>query len=75
MMYQVKAPHFCAGIEVIEKMDARYPIIIDAAPILRYTIGKSFPWFQNYCKQKEWELTLVVKGSCSGLRSERTASG
>ncbi len=49
-LYQITAPHFCACIIVLNNK------IIDAAPILVWSIGKYFTWFETYCYKKRWKI-------------------
>ena len=51
---QIDAPHFCAGIEV------RQGHVYEAAPILRWMIGKSWPFVESYCKKKQWKWKRVL---------------
>ncbi len=50
VLYQVKAPHFTAGIEVFDGM------IIVAAPILKWTLGIRIDQFIDYCRRKKWVI-------------------
>lgn len=52
-IWQVTAPHFCAG--VIE----RGGIIIEAAPILRWAISEPLAKFGLYCQRKGWQMERV----------------
>jgi hypothetical protein len=49
-LVSVTAPHFCAGI-VIDRGK-----VIEAAPILGWTLGKPYAWLQTYFKRKRWEV-------------------
>lgn len=49
---QVDAPHFCAGIVVVDG------IVTEAAPILKWTIGKRRDWLRDYFRQKGWKATV-----------------
>lgn len=53
-LYQVTAPHFCAGVIV------RGGFIVEAAPILKWTIGQPYLKLGVYCKQKGWKLLEVT---------------
>lgn len=53
-LWQVTAPHFCAGVIVGED-----GIIKRAAPILRYVEGKRLQWLKTYCQHKRWEINSV----------------
>jgi hypothetical protein len=57
MSYQVTAPHFCVGIETDDRDGEE--VIIEAAPILRWAIGKTLKEFCNYCSRKGWEVEDV----------------
>lgn len=52
---QVDSGYFCAGIDVKEDK------IIMAAPILRWSIGKTFTWFEKYAGRKRWKLTWAAE--------------
>ena len=49
--YQVTAPHFCCGIK-----SGTNEKITEAAPILKWSIGKHIKWFKFYCKKKGWTI-------------------
>ena len=53
-LVQVKAPHFTAGM-VLGKTK-----IINAAPILRWTIGKTMKDLSRYFKRKHWEYEIIT---------------
>jgi hypothetical protein len=52
-LLQITAPHYCAGIVIGDGM------IIDAAPILRWTIGKRLWDVQQYFFRKKFEITIA----------------
>jgi hypothetical protein len=52
-LYQVSAPHFCAGIIVADGF------ILKAAPILSWAHDRSFSSFQEYCVKKGWRVVLI----------------
>ena len=52
-LYQITAPHFCAG--AIERNGR----LIYAAPILRWTVGKTLAEVQAYAKRKGWRVARV----------------
>lgn len=54
MLVAVDAPHFYAGIVLTDD------IVIRAAPILRWTIGKRRDWLSAYFRQKGWRATIVA---------------
>lgn len=55
--YRVVAPHFVAGMDVEgDRYDSAK--VTDAAPILRWAIGKSLVDFWRYAKRKGWEVEL-----------------
>lgn len=49
-VYQMKAPHFAAGVIFLGSL------CIDAAPIVKWAIGKQLPWLQSYCARKGWTI-------------------
>ena len=59
-IYQIKAPHFCAGFAVEHIPGAGY-FVIDAAPIIHYLIGWDLNAVANYCKRKKWDLIICPK--------------
>lgn len=52
-LYQITAPHFCAGI-IVENN-----VIIKAAPILRWMTDKDIGFIKEYCKKKKWTVYKV----------------
>jgi len=55
-LVQVKAPHFTAGFV----SDGTH--ITEAAPILKYLVGKTEAWARHYLKQKGWTASVVTNG-------------
>lgn len=55
MLVAVDAPHFYAGI-ILEKH-----VVVEAAPILRWTIGRRRDWLREYFKKKGWKAIVVRK--------------
>src|ERR1700754_2554255 len=53
MLFQILAPHFCAGIEF------RDGIAVLAAPILRWSTGKRQSELEQYCQRKGWSMEPV----------------
>ena len=51
--YRVQAPHMVAGVVCMDG------IIVDGAPILKWTRGKTIKWFKKYCKNKKWEIGVI----------------
>lgn len=54
-LWQISAPHFCAGLIVVGDK------VKDAAPILKWSIGKDWPWVRDYCKSKKWSGKRVTQ--------------
>lgn len=46
----VDSGRFCAAVIV------REGVIIDAAPILRFTMRRSLEWLAEHCRKKGWKL-------------------
>lgn len=55
-LVQVKAPHFTAGFV------SDGTRVTEAAPILKYLIGKTEAWARHYLKQKGWTASVVTNG-------------
>lgn len=53
-LVQVTAPHFCAGIVINER-----GMCVEAAPILRWCIGKRTGFLQDYVKRKGWKARTI----------------
>lgn len=53
-MVRVEAPHFTAAL-FIDPDD----FVIDAAPILAWTIGKHRKYLTNYFRRKKWKATIL----------------
>lgn len=53
MTYQIKAPHFTAGLVV------EVNTVVRAAPILSYAIGRSFDWLKSYVEHRGWQIEAV----------------
>jgi hypothetical protein len=49
-VYQVTAPHFCAGVVVA----VRSKRVVQAAPILSWTIGRKWPEVIRYFQKKKY---------------------
>jgi hypothetical protein len=55
VLVSVDAPHFNAGIIM------RSDVVTEAAPILRWTIGKRRDWLRTYFAGKGWKATVVKR--------------
>jgi hypothetical protein len=53
ILYRVEAPHFVAGI-VFQK-----ELAINAAPILKWSIGKNIVFLRNYFNRKKWRFKRI----------------
>lgn len=51
MLYAIDSGYFYAGVVVNDNT------ITTAAPILRWSIGKDWLWFQEYAAAKNWRIT------------------
>ncbi len=56
-MYQVTAPHFCAGLIVDGEK------VVRAAPILGWTVGKSRDELRRYFARKKWSVRYVCRSA------------
>ena len=58
MLVRVVAPHFVAGIIVEENK------VIDAAPILRWSIGMTRHQLKTYFVRKGWKASIIKSRGC-----------
>ena len=54
-LWQVTSPDFCAGI-ITQGAE-----VIEAAPILRWTVGKDTAYLRSYFDKKGWTVAHVSK--------------
>lgn len=54
-LISVDAPHFCAALVMVDGK------CTEAAPILKWAVGKGEEWLRAYFKQKGWKATEVRK--------------
>lgn len=52
-LYQVTAPHFCAGIVVDDH------VCLEAALILDWAVGKKRSYLRRYFHKKQWQVCHV----------------
>jgi hypothetical protein len=52
--YRISAPHFVAGIV------ASGDLILQAAPILSWAVGRDFGSVRDYCQRKGWQIEPVL---------------
>lgn len=50
-LYQITAPYYCAGLETVDG------IVVKAAPIIKWTIGKDISELFEYFKRKRFKIT------------------
>jgi hypothetical protein len=53
ILAQIKAPHFTAGIVLMN--DA----VTIAAPIVKYMVGWNRDKVRGYCQQKRWNISII----------------
>ncbi len=53
MLVAVDAPHFYAGVVLTDG------VVTEAAPILRWAMGKKRGWLSDYFRRKGWKATIV----------------
>ena len=68
-LYQVKAPHFTAGLV------SRDGKVVDAAPILRWTMGRREYGVMVYCRRKAWNMEMISSRSIRTHGATGSASG
>jgi hypothetical protein len=54
-LVRVDAPHYCAGLIVINNK------VIDAAPILLWSLGKRWPDLLDYFHRKQYQVQMRDK--------------
>jgi len=61
MLIHIIAPHFVAGIELEESQysDGEGPIVINAAPILKYMKLWTYAKVTDYCQKKGWKWKVL----------------
>lgn len=52
-LFQIQAPHFCAGGEINSN-----EIVVSAAPIIKYMIGWSKVKVDAYCETNKWKFLV-----------------
>ena len=55
--YRITSPHFVAAI--VSSGDD----IVQAAPILHWTVGKSVSYVTDYCKARGWQVEPMIEDS------------
>lgn len=53
-LVRVVAPHFVAGL-IMDEAD----VCSDAAPILKWAIGRERSWLRGYFKRKGWRASVI----------------
>lgn len=53
-LWQITAPHFTAGVV------AEAGTVTEAADIVRYMIGRSLEWVQQYARGKRWRMAEIT---------------
>lgn len=56
LLVRVVAPHFVAGLIVDNG------VCVEAAPILRWAVGKRSDWLRGYFVRKRWQARILVGG-------------
>jgi hypothetical protein len=52
-LWQVTAPHFCAGIVT------RGDLVVEAAPILRWCVGRRRGELRRHFRRRAWQVVYV----------------
>jgi hypothetical protein len=60
MLVWVRAPHYCAGLVIGRKHLSGGVLCLEAAPILRWSLGKSWLELKSYFARKRFEVVLMV---------------
>ncbi len=64
VLAQIRAPHFTAGVVLWDDK------VIEAAPIIRYMRKWSRDRVRDYCKSKDWKVSVVYE-----MQRQRTYEG
>jgi len=54
-LMRITSSYFCAGVILNSK-----EIIIETAPILKWSKGRDLWWFEKYCKKKKWGMEIIT---------------
>lgn len=57
----VNAPHYCAGLVT------RDDVCTEAAPILRWAVGKPWPYLRRYFDGKGFEVVVMADPGAPGV--------
>lgn len=61
MLVRVVAPHFVAGL-IVEPDEWEELRCVQAAPILRWAVGKRREDLQEYFRRSGWEASVIRSG-------------
>jgi len=53
ILWRVEAPHFCASFDTVDG------IVTEAAPIIKWMMGKSYDEVLSYATRKLWTIRYV----------------
>ncbi len=53
MLLRISAPHFVAGVILWDG------VVVNAAPILRWSVGKTEGHLRDYCHRKHWQIETI----------------
>lgn len=67
-LYQITAPHFCAGITTHKDR------VDNGAPIVRYMDGWPLSRVEEYCRKKDWQLERYRLGWTPQVQQQPEAS-
>lgn len=59
MLVWVRARHYCAGLVIGRKRWNTGVVCLEAAPILRWALGKSWLELRSYFERKRFEVVLM----------------
>ena len=49
----VTAPFYCSAVII------RDGVVVEAAPILRWAVGKPWPEVESYCQRKKYQIEIL----------------
>ena len=63
VLVRVDAPHYCAGVVIGRKKPMGQVVVLEAAPILRWALGKPFISVLMYFNEKGYEVLVHDRAS------------
>lgn len=65
-LYRIDMGYFCCGVEILVSEDGKNATVIDAAPIMRWAIGKDWSVVLHWVHRKRGTYELVSRKEYHG---------